>query len=160
MMEKAFHNAAAGKVRMASCDDEVQWLRLTIWALVVGVCAGCASGSPQQDASWKLVPITEVGMVVGEWEGLVKKDHATLPEGSVRLMIRANSTYLFAGQTTSAAGVGSGELETRDGRLVGESEKRAVTFTLYDHKGQEVVLVESTNHLTGERYRGEFTKVK
>ena len=99
-------------------------------------------------------------MVVGEWEGLVKKDHATLPEGSVRLMIRANSTYLFARQTTSRAAVESGDLEIRDGRLVGDTQKRAVTFTLYDHKGKAVVLVESIIHETGERYRGEFTKVQ
>jgi hypothetical protein len=145
---------------MASCDDEVRWLQLTIWALVVGLCTGCAGESPQQDASWRLVPITEIGMVVGEWEGLVKKDHATLPEGSVRLMIRANSTYLFAGQSTSTAAVGSGDLEMRDGRLVGDTEKRAVRFTLYDHKGKAVVLVESTIHSTGERIHGEFTKVQ
>jgi len=160
MMEKAFHNAATGKVRMASCDDEVQWLRLTICVLVIAVSAGCAGGSAQPDASWKLVPITEVGMVVGDWEGLIKKDHATLAEGSVRLMIRGNSTYLFAGQSASMAAVGSGDLETRDGRLVSDTEKRAVRFTLYDRKGKAVMLVESTNHLTGERYRGEFTKVQ
>ena len=99
-------------------------------------------------------------MVVGDWEGLVKKDHATLPEGSVRLMIRSNNTYLFAGQTASAAAVGSGNLEQRDGRLVGDTEKRSVRFTLYDHKGKAVVLVESTNHATGEKLWGEFTKVQ
>src|SRR6476659_2127625 len=109
---------------MASENKEMKWLRLTICALVVGVCAGFAGVSPQQDASWKVVPITEIGMVVGEWEGLVKKDHATLPGGSVRLMIRSNSTYLFAGQTTSRAAVGSGDLEIRDGRLVGDTQKR------------------------------------
>jgi len=140
--------------------DVSKSLGLSIGAFVVGVVVGCAGGSPQQDASYKLVPITEVGMVVGEWEGLVKKDHATLPEGSVRLMIRANSTYLFAGQTVSAAAVGSGDLEARDGRLVGETEKRAVRLTLYDHNGKAVVFVESTNLATGERYRGEFTKVQ
>jgi hypothetical protein len=99
-------------------------------------------------------------MVVGEWEGLVKKDHATLPEGSVRLMIRANSTYLFAGQTATTAGVGSGDLEARDGRLVGDTEKRAVTFTLYDHKGKAILYVESTNRETGARLRGEFTRAQ
>jgi hypothetical protein len=146
--------------RCMALAEEVRWLRLTICGLVVGVCAGCAGGSPQQDASWKFVPITEVGMVVGEWEGLVKKDRATLPGGSVRLMIRANSTYLFAGQSAAMAAVGSGDLETRDGRLVGDTEKRAVRLTLYDHKGKAVVLVESTNHITGEQYHGEFTKVQ
>ena len=137
----------------------MRWLRVTTGLCVIALGAGCAGGSGQ-DASWKVVPITDIGMVVGEWEGLVKKDHAALPDGSVRLMIRANSTYLFAGQTTSATAVGSGDLEAKDGRLVGDTEKRAVMFTLYDHKGAPVVLVESTNRQTGERYRGEFTKIK
>jgi hypothetical protein len=145
---------------MAPGSDLIRWLKLAFGVLLLVVWSGCAGGVRQHDAAWKLVPITEVGMVVGDWEGLVKKDHATLPEGSVRLMIRPNSTYLFAGQTASAAAVGSGDLEARDGRLVGDTEKRTVRFTLYDHKGKAVVLVESTNHATGERLRGEFTKVQ
>ena len=137
----------------------MRWLSLAIGTVLL-ICIGCAGGGPQQDTSYKMVPITDVGMVVGDWEGLIKKDHSTLPDGSVRLMIRANSTYLFAGQTTSAAAVGSGDLEARDGRLVGDNEKRAVSFTLYDHKGKAIVLVETTVHATGDRYRGEFTKVQ
>lgn len=144
---------------MSLRDDAMKWLRLTIGAFVIGTFAACAGGGPQQDASYKLVPITNIDMVVGDWEGLIKKDRATLPEGSVRLMIRANSTYLFAGQTAATAGVGSGDLEARDGRLVGDTEKRAVKFTLYDHKGKAVMFIESTNHATGQRYRGEFTKI-
>jgi hypothetical protein len=107
-----------------------------------------------------LVPITDASVLVGEWEGLVKKEHDTFPEASVRLMIRSNNTYLFAGQTASKFAVGSGDIEPRDGRLVGETEARAVTFTLYDHKGKAVVHVESTNRSTGERYQGEFTRVQ
>jgi hypothetical protein len=140
--------------------DVMGWVRRSIGPCLVAVCVGCAGGSPHHDASYKLVPITEVGMVVGDWEGLMKKDQATLPQGSVRLMIRPNSTYLFAGQSASNVAVGSGDLETRDGRLVGNTDARAVTFTLYDHKGKAVVLVESINHMTGERYRGEFMKVQ
>jgi hypothetical protein len=126
----------------------------------LGLLVGCMSGPSPQDSAWKLVPITHVGMVVGEWEGVVKKEHAAFPEGSVRLMIRPNNTYLFAGQSASKAAVGSGELEARDGRLIGTTDRREVTFTLYDHRGKAVVLVESTHHETGERYRGEFTKVQ
>jgi hypothetical protein len=128
--------------------------------LLLGLLVGCTSGPSAQDPARKFVPITEVGMVVGEWEGLVKKEHDSFPKGSVRLMIRPNKTYLFAGESASTVAVGSGDLEARDGRLVGDTEKRAVRFTLYDHKGKPVMLIESTNHETGERYRGEFTKVK
>jgi hypothetical protein len=98
-------------------------------------------------------------MVAGEWEGLIKKDKATFAEGSVRLIVRSNNTYLFVGQTASKVAVGSGDLEMQDGRLLGNTDRRAVTFSLYDRKGSPVVLVEATNHETGERYRGELTKV-
>jgi hypothetical protein len=120
---------------------------------------GCTSGPSPQDSTWKLVPITDVGMVVGEWQGVVKKEHGTFPEGSVRLMIRPNNTYLFAGQTIANTAVGSGDLEARGGKLIGDTDRRVVTLTLYDHKGKAVIHVESTNHQTGERYHGEFTKV-
>ena len=135
-------------------------LRFSAGVLVVGALTGCAGASHETDPSWKLVPITDVQMVVGEWEGLIKKERATLAEGSVRLIIRANQTYLFAGQTASKVAVGSGDLERQDGRLVGNTDRRAVTFTLYDHKGNAVVLVEAINHETGDRYRGELTKIK
>lgn len=135
-------------------------LRFSIGVCVLGIAVGCSTGSPQQDATYKMVPIDDVGMVVGEWEGLVKKDHAALSEGSVHLMIRANSTYLFAGQSASKVAVGSGTLEARDGRLVADAEKRAVRLTLYDHKGKAVLLVESTNHETGDHFSGQFTKAR
>jgi hypothetical protein len=138
--------------RSAGCVPLYAWLGLML-------LTACSSGPSSKDPSWKLVPITDVQMVAGEWEGLIKKDKATFAEGSVRLIIRANNTYLFAGQTASKVAVGSGDLERRDGRLVGDTDRRAVTFTLYDHKGSAVVLVEATNHETGERYRGEFSKV-
>ena len=107
-----------------------------------------------------MVQITDVSMVVGEWEGLVKKNNGTLPEGSVRLMIRDNSTYLFAGQSASKVAVGSGVLEIRDGRLIGDTERRTVKLELFDHKGKSVIVLAGTNRETGERYHGEFTKVQ
>ena len=144
---------------MTQAGEMSKMLRLSAGIVVIGVLTGCAGGSHEQDPSWKRVPITDVQMVVGEWEGLIKKDGATFAEGSVRLIIRANQTYLFAGQTASKVAEGSGDLESQDGRLVGNTDRRAVRFTLYDHQGSAIVLVEATNHETGERYRGELTKV-
>ena len=144
---------------MTQGNEIGKWISFSAGVVVAGALAGCAGGSHENDRSWKLVPITDVQMVVGEWEGLIKKEGATLAEGSVRLIIRANQTYLFAGQTASKVAVGSGDLERQDGRLVGNTDRRAVSFTLYDHKGNAVVLVEATNHDSGERYRGELTKV-
>lgn len=144
---------------MPQAGEMSKWLRFSAGIVVIGVLTGCAGGSHEKDPSWKLVTITDVQMVVGEWEGLIMKEGATLPEGSVRLIIRANQTYLFAGQTASKVAVGSGDLENQDGRLIGDTDRRVVRFTLYNHKGSAIVLVEATNHETGERYRGELTKV-
>ncbi|MDF0644604.1 MAG: hypothetical protein P0111_11265 [Nitrospira sp.] len=130
------------------------------WILSLALLVGCVGGPEHQGPSWKPIPITEVQMVVGEWEGTVKKEHGALLEGGGRLMIRGNNTYLFAGQTSTRAAVGSGPLEVRDGRLIGDTDRRALTLTLYDHKGQEVLVVDATNHETGERYRGEFRRAE
>ncbi|HET9846515.1 MAG TPA: hypothetical protein VFQ02_12230 [Nitrospira sp.] len=129
-------------------------------AVAVSAMVGCAGGPSQHDPSWKTVPITDVSMVVGEWDGTVTKNHAMFPEGSVRLIIRDNSTYLFAGESLSSAAVGSGGIEPREGRLIGDTDHRAVTFTLYEHKGARILMIDSTNKENGTRYRGEFSKVR
>ena len=135
------------------------WIACPLIFMVCAVVA-CAGGPSQSDPSWKSVPITDVSMVVGEWDGTVTKDKSMFPEGAVRLVIRANSTYLFAGETLSKSAVGSGGVETREGRLIGDTEHRAVTFTLYDHKGARTLVVDTTNKENGTQYHGQFTKVR
>lgn len=120
---------------------------------------GCAGPSPHEGKEWTQIPITDVHMVAGDWVGAVKKQSALFSEGSVRLMILENSTYVFAGKTTSKAAGGAGPLKLDDGRLIGDTGQRAVRISLYDHKGQPILAVEATNHETGDRFRGDFTKL-
>lgn len=139
----------------------IEPFRLYAGAFVLGsILAGCGGGPVQQDPSWSLVPITDVSMVAGEWEGTVKKDHAVLPEGLVQLTIHANGTYTFIGERISDVVLGSGFLEIRDGRLSGDTDRRIATFTLYNHEGKNVLAIESTVRPTGERYYGELTRAK
>jgi len=63
-------------------------LRVYASVFVVGIIIGCSSTPNQGDPSWILVPITDLNMVVGEWEGTVKKERSTFAGGSVRFMIR------------------------------------------------------------------------
>lgn len=132
-----------------------------VWAcvLALGLVTACSSGPGHGDRSWTSVPITQVSQLVGEWEGPVKKNRAMMPSGSVRLMIRENGSYLFVGETFSKVAVGAGMLQPDDGHLVSSSDRRAVRLSLYDHMGVSVLLVEATNHETGDRYHGEFKKV-
>lgn len=129
--------------------------------LLLAFLIGCSGGPSHHDSSWIPAQVTDVSMVVGEWEGTITKGDDWLPTGSVRLTVRENGSYLFAGQNeTQLPFVGAGSLIVRDGRLIGESARRAVTFTLYDYKGKAVLVVESTSHETGARYYGDFTKAQ
>lgn len=134
-------------------------LRLNAGICVLGmVFSGCAGGHPQNDPSWTFVPITDVRMVAGEWEGTVKKEGRVLPEGAVQLSINVNGTYNFIGQRISDVVLGSGFLEIRDGRLSGDTDRRIATFALYDHKGKALLVVDSTARQTGEQYHGELSR--
>jgi hypothetical protein len=127
--------------------------------LLMTLLVGCAGPPTHEGTEWTQVPITDVHMVTGDWVGSVKKQAALLAEGSVRLIILENSTYVFAGQTTSRAAAGAGPLKVRDGRLIGDTDRRAMSISLYDHKGQPILAVEATNHETGDHFRGDFTKL-
>jgi hypothetical protein len=77
-------------------------------ALAIGLLAAYTGSPAQRDATWEIVPITDVRMVAGDWEGTLKKNGALLAEGPTRLMIRANHTFLFAAQTADEIAVGAG----------------------------------------------------
>jgi hypothetical protein len=152
---------AIGRVGMDQRDEGSGSLRLYAGALVLGIIlTGCAGGPSPEDPSWTLVPITDVSMVAGEWEGTIKKDQRVIPEGTIQLSINENGTYNFVGQRFDDIALGSGFLETRDGRLSGDTERRIATIALYDHEGKAVLVVDSTARETGERYHLELTRTK
>lgn len=138
--------------------DPAGSLRRSAVLLLLGLIMSCSSAQPHQGKDWTQVPVTHIGMVMGVWEGVVTKNGAALPEGSVRLIIRENGSYLFAGQNLRTASVGAGSLQVRDGRLIGTTDRRAATLSLYDHKGTAILAVEATNLETGDRYQGDFVK--
>ncbi|HJT19854.1 MAG TPA: hypothetical protein VJ746_05265 [Nitrospira sp.] len=128
--------------------------------VAMGLLAGCSTGPTQGNPSWTKVQVVDVHPVVGDWEGTITKAHAIFPTGAVRLIIRDNGTYMFAGQTRSDVALGAGELKIHDGEMTGDTEIRAIKLALYDHKGTAVLVVDSTHRLTGDQYHGEFTRAK
>ena len=131
-------------------------LRECAGALVLGLLVACAGGPAQQPATW--VPITDVQMVAGKWEGTLKKNDALLAAGAVHLIIRADHTYFFAAKTADEIAVGAGGLALVDGQLIGDTERRFVTFSLYEQQGKMIMIVEGTKRATQDRYHGEFSK--
>jgi hypothetical protein len=152
---------AKWRVGMDQRDEGTGSLRLYAGALVLGmILTGCAGGPSPEDPSWTLVPITDVSMVAGEWEGTVKEHGAIIPEGTIHLTISENGTYKFVGQRLDDVALGSGFLEIRDGRLSGDTERRIATIALYDHEGKAVLVVDSTARQTEKRYHLELTRTK
>jgi hypothetical protein len=135
---------------------------LRLYACVFGlvILTGCAGVTSQKEASRTFVPITDLSMVAGDWEGMVKKDQSVIPGAMVVLTIRANGTYTFLGQRISDVALGSGFLELRDGRVSGDTDRRIAQFALYDRQGKAVLVVESRVRQTGERYHGELERTK
>jgi hypothetical protein len=133
-------------------------IRIYAGVVAVGILMGCSSTPVQGDSSWRLVPLADVKQVVGEWDGNLRKEGNVLPV-SIQLRIRENGAYLFTGQHAGTVAVGSGFLESRDGRLRGDTDRRTIMFALYDHNGNAILWVDATNQ-AGERYHGQFTKVK
>ena len=133
-------------------------IRICASVFAIGILIGCSSTPVQGDPSWKLVPLADVKQVVGEWDGNLRKEGNVLP-GSIHLSIRENGTYLFSGQHAGTVAVGSGFLESRDGRLRGDTDRRTIMFALYDHNGNAILWVDATNQ-AGDRYHGQFTQAK
>ncbi|MGD9728398.1 MAG: hypothetical protein AB7V39_18680 [Nitrospiraceae bacterium] len=148
------------QTHMTRQDVAARSLREYAGALIIGLLAACTGSPAQHDATWKVVRITDVRMVVGDWEGTLKKNGALLAEGQARLMIRANHTFLFAAQTADDMAVGNGMVTIVDGRLIEDTDRRAVTLTLYDHQGKAVIVVDGTKRSTQDRYYGEFRKIE
>jgi hypothetical protein len=152
---------AIGRVGMNDRGEGTGSLRIYAGALVLGmILTGCAGGPSQEDPSWTFVPITDINMVAGEWGGMVKKNGGVIPDGNIQLTINANGTYKFVGQRLDDVALGSGFLETRDGRLSGDTERRIATLALYDHKGKAVLVVDSTARQTGDEYHGVLMRTK
>lgn len=128
--------------------------------LLLAAMTGCSGKPAHYESKWPPVPIQALHEVVGEWQGIMTKERALIPAGSVKLMIRENGTYLFVGQTASDTVLGTGTIEVRDGRLQGGSDLRTVSGTLHDKKGRPILFIEAANRVTEERYHGEFTKAE
>jgi hypothetical protein len=135
-------------------------LRLHACIFGLAILIGCAGGPSQKESSRTFVPITDLSMVTGDWEGMVKRDQSVIPGARVVLTIRANGTYTFVGQRISDVALGSGFLEMRDGRVSGDTDRRIAQFALYDRQGKAVLVVESTVRQTGEWYHGELERTK
>jgi hypothetical protein len=108
------------------------------------------------------VPITEIKVVEGTWEGLVI--NARTGKGSGRIAVvftshDAYGTYSFGGETAQGSLVGTGRVTVHSGRLLSEMGQRMANFTLC-LRGSEKVMTAHVFGKDGNPYYAELTPLK
>jgi hypothetical protein len=118
---------------------------------------GCTG---QLFTSSEVVPVSDIHMVVGRWDGIVEKRPLLVKRGPVSLTIREDSRYIFVGVDFREDRLlsGTGEMAIQDGRLhIIKDEQRRAIMTLHKRGNEEVLIVEATDE-AGKQFRVEFTR--
>lgn len=130
-----------------------------VFLLLVSSLAACAGLGTQQQIPLAPVPITEVKMVEGTWEGLVINARTGKDAGRIVVVLTSHDaygTYSFGGATAHGSLVGTGRVTVQSGRLSSETGQRMVDFTLC-LRGDEKVLTAHVFGKDGNPYYAELT---
>lgn len=130
-----------------------------VFLLLVSSLAACAGLGTQQQIPLAPVPITEIKMVEGTWEGLVINARTGRDAGRVVVVLTSHDaygTYSFGEETAQGSLVGTGRVTMQNGRLSSEMGQRIVDFTLC-LRGNEKVLTAHVFGKDGNPYYAELT---
>ena len=133
-----------------------------VFLLLVSSLAACAGLGTQQQIPLTPVPITEIKVVEGTWEGLVI--NARTGKGSGRIagglhIPRCVRDLQFRGKQPRAPLVGTGRVTVHSGRLLSEMGQRMANFTLCS-RGSEKVMTAHVFGKDGNPYYAELTPLK
>ena len=114
-------------------------------ALLTLILAGCASGDG--GGTRTRVPITELKIVVGRWDGLVSglSSRPSINEDLVDLVIKDDATYEAKAVRSIGVFQGRGTVELREGALVLQGQRGATgTGQLFAVDGRRVLEIDAT----------------
>lgn len=131
---------------------------------VLGSClvaiVGCSWLDSRPAAPLTPVSIERLNDVQGRWEGTVRALQGNETSwATVNITNRETyATYTFAGTGNGETFLGTGRVQLQDGRLLSEGEGRTLTFTLAEHDGARVLLVDGIGK-DGKSYHAELRRV-
>ncbi len=133
---------------------------MTIVTSVVLCCAlvACSALGRPQAPPLEPVPVTDLNIVAGTWEGIMVQSPPTRSDDWIILRIQGDGTYQFEMVRTIGVFKGSGRFFLEDGRLEAKSETGWVKAQLHRHVGMDdrVLKVEgSASH--GVTYHAQLT---
>ncbi len=136
----------------------VQGMVLT--AAIGSSVVACSTVERSGTAHLEPIPVPDVGSVAGMWEGLLEQS-ASRRDDWVRLRIQQNGRYHFEAARTIGVFSGNGQFEVENGKLIGRSERGAVTLQLYRNPDNDArVLKGEGRSRDGLTYRTELTPVR
>ena len=124
--------------------------------------AACTGVGTQQHMPLTPVPIMEIKVVEGTWEGLVKSARTGKDSGRVVVVLTSHDTYgtySFGEETAQGSLVGTGRVTVQGGRLSSETGQRMVDFTLC-MRDNEKVMAGHVFGKDGNPYYVELTRLK
>jgi hypothetical protein len=133
-----------------------------VFMLLVSSLEACTGVGTQQHIPLTLVPITEIKVVEGTWEGLVINARTRKDSGRVVVVLTSHDaygTYSFGEETAQGSLVGTGRVTLQSGRLTSEMGQRMVDFTL-GLRGNENVMTGHVFGKDGNPYYVELTRLK
>lgn len=138
------------------------WGLFLVFLLLASSLTACAGLGTQQQIPLSPVPITEIKMAEGTWEGLVRNARTGKDAGRIVVVLTSHDgygTYSFGGATAQGSLVGTGRVTVQSGRLSSEMGQRIVDFTLC-LRGSEKVMAAHVFGKDGNPYYAELTPLK
>jgi hypothetical protein len=130
---------------------------LMLAVLCCGFVACNLVGRPQP-LPLEPIPVTDIKIVAGIWEGIMVQSPPTRSDDWITLRIQGDGTYHFEMVRTIGVFKGSGRFFLEDGRLEAKSETGWASAQLHRHVGMDdmVLKVEgSASH--GVTYHAQLT---
>jgi hypothetical protein len=129
---------------------------------VSGILVGCERPRQIQEPQWTRVPIADVAIVAGRWEGLMTRSpqsHPWTTDDWVRVTIGADGSYEFASYQMIGVFSGKGTLALEHGELVSRTGRGRVACSL-DVAGNQRMLRVLGVTSDGVEYSAKLTPAK
>ncbi|HJT20275.1 MAG TPA: hypothetical protein VJ746_07380 [Nitrospira sp.] len=131
------------------------------WALLVlgwlvSVVPACSTAHPLSEAT--RVPITDLGYIVGTWQGTSKRMPEMRDHAEVILIINEHAHFNFVSDRGTDLFLGTGSLVLSDGRAYGETAGGRGTLALHKKKAGDLILTVEVTLNDGYRYYLEMAR--
>lgn len=138
----------------------VQW-RLILPMICLAISYGCQTKehSEQPQPHWVQVPIADLSIVEGKWDGLMRRVPPERRADWVTVTIASNGRYQFSSLRTIGVFSGHGEFSVNEGKLQSRSERGTVEAVLYE-AGSQRMLKATGRAADGTEYTAEVKPAK